>query len=94
MFRPVDFEDNPLVLNGIREGLRMFRQIRKLLLFDRHPDGVASVSLCPFDTHRKPLTVFKNLMGGGLVAGRSPLKHGMGLQINRWRRPPAKERKG
>ncbi|OWK00822.1 hypothetical protein Celaphus_00016709, partial [Cervus elaphus hippelaphus] len=48
MFHPVDFEDDPLVLNEIREDLRVecskFGQIRKLLLFDRHPDGVASVS--------------------------------------------------
>ncbi|KAK2084003.1 HIV Tat-specific factor 1 [Saguinus oedipus] len=40
--------DDPLVLNEIREDLRVecskFGQIRKLLLFDRHPDGVASVS--------------------------------------------------
>ncbi|XP_045439700.1 HIV Tat-specific factor 1 homolog [Pipistrellus kuhlii] len=48
MFHPVDFEDDPLVLNEIREDLRVecskFGQIRKLLLFDRHPGGVASVS--------------------------------------------------
>ncbi|XP_050997139.1 HIV Tat-specific factor 1 [Acomys russatus] len=48
MFHPLDFEDDPLVLNEIREDLRVecskFGQIRKLLLFDRHPDGVASVS--------------------------------------------------
>lgn len=48
MFHPTDFEDDPLVLNEIREDLRVecskFGQIRKLLLFDRHPDGVASVS--------------------------------------------------
>lgn len=48
MFHPMDFEDDPLVLNEIREDLRVecskFGQIRKLLLFDRHPDGVASVS--------------------------------------------------
>ncbi|XP_041515443.1 HIV Tat-specific factor 1 homolog [Microtus oregoni] len=48
MFHPTDFEDDPLVLNEIREDLRAecskFGQIRKLLLFDRHPDGVASVS--------------------------------------------------
>ena len=38
MFHPVDFEDDPLVLNEIREDLRVecskFGQIRKLLLFD------------------------------------------------------------
>ncbi|XP_012372803.1 HIV Tat-specific factor 1 [Octodon degus] len=48
MFHPSDFEDDPLVLNEIREDLRVecskFGQIKKLLLFDRHPDGVASVS--------------------------------------------------
>uniref|UniRef100_G1QAP8 17S U2 SnRNP complex component HTATSF1 n=2 Tax=Myotis lucifugus TaxID=59463 RepID=G1QAP8_MYOLU len=48
MFHPMDFEDDPLVLNEIREDLRVecskFGQIRKLLLFDRHPGGVASVS--------------------------------------------------
>ncbi|XP_007954204.1 HIV Tat-specific factor 1 [Orycteropus afer afer] len=48
MFHPVDFEDDPLVLNEIREDLRVecskFGQIKKLILFDRHPDGVASVS--------------------------------------------------
>lgn len=48
MFHPMDFEDDPLVLNEIREDLRVecskFGQVRKLLLFDRHPDGVASVS--------------------------------------------------
>ncbi|XP_036993726.2 HIV Tat-specific factor 1 homolog [Artibeus jamaicensis] len=48
MFHPLDFEDDPLVLNEVREDLQVecskFGQIRKLLLFDRHPDGVASVS--------------------------------------------------
>ncbi|XP_012934154.1 HIV Tat-specific factor 1 isoform X2 [Heterocephalus glaber] len=48
MFHPTDFEDDPLVLNEIRDDLRVecskFGQIKKLLLFDRHPDGVASVS--------------------------------------------------
>ncbi|XP_004457557.1 17S U2 SnRNP complex component HTATSF1 [Dasypus novemcinctus] len=48
MFHPTDFEDDPLVLNEIREDLRVecskFGQVKKLLLFDRHPDGVASVS--------------------------------------------------
>ncbi|XP_059943891.1 HIV Tat-specific factor 1 isoform X1 [Mesoplodon densirostris] len=48
MFHPIDFEHEPLVLNEIREDLRVecskFGQVRRLLLFDRHPDGVASVS--------------------------------------------------
>ncbi|XP_075419384.1 17S U2 SnRNP complex component HTATSF1-like [Tenrec ecaudatus] len=48
MFHPKDFEDDPLVLNEIREDLRVecskFGQIKKVILYDRHPDGVASVS--------------------------------------------------
>ncbi|XP_073497378.1 17S U2 SnRNP complex component HTATSF1 [Phyllobates terribilis] len=48
MFHPSDFEEDPLVLNEIREDLRSecekFGQVKKVLIFDRHPDGVASVS--------------------------------------------------
>ncbi|XP_066437918.1 17S U2 SnRNP complex component HTATSF1 [Eleutherodactylus coqui] len=48
MFHPNDFEEDPLVLNEIREDLRSecekFGQVKKVLIFDRHPDGVASVS--------------------------------------------------
>ncbi|XP_054852868.1 HIV Tat-specific factor 1 [Eublepharis macularius] len=48
MFHPKDFEEDPLVLNEIREDLRSecekFGQVKKVIIFDRHPDGVASVS--------------------------------------------------
>ncbi|CAH2315156.1 HIV Tat-specific factor 1 [Pelobates cultripes] len=48
MFHPSDFEEDPLVLNEIREDLRSecekFGQVKKVLIFDRHPDGVASVA--------------------------------------------------
>uniref|UniRef100_A0A8D0HH69 17S U2 SnRNP complex component HTATSF1 n=1 Tax=Sphenodon punctatus TaxID=8508 RepID=A0A8D0HH69_SPHPU len=48
MFHPKDFEEDPLVLNEIREDIRTecekFGQVKKLLIFDRHPDGVASVA--------------------------------------------------
>ncbi|XP_034297521.1 HIV Tat-specific factor 1 [Pantherophis guttatus] len=48
MFHPNDFEEDPLVLNEIREDLRTecekFGQVKKVIIFDRHPDGVASVS--------------------------------------------------
>ncbi|XP_048369953.1 HIV Tat-specific factor 1 [Sphaerodactylus townsendi] len=48
MFHPKDFEEDPLVLNEIREDLRTecekFGQVKKVILFDRHPDGVASVA--------------------------------------------------
>ncbi|XP_072483221.1 17S U2 SnRNP complex component HTATSF1 isoform X2 [Notamacropus eugenii] len=48
MFHPKDFEEDPLVLNEIKEDLQTecekFGQLKKVLLFDRHPDGVASVA--------------------------------------------------
>ncbi|XP_030601906.1 17S U2 SnRNP complex component HTATSF1 [Archocentrus centrarchus] len=48
MFHPSDFEEDPLVLNEYREDLRTecekFGEVKKVILFDRHPDGVASVA--------------------------------------------------
>uniref|UniRef100_A0A1A8FXQ3 17S U2 SnRNP complex component HTATSF1 n=1 Tax=Nothobranchius korthausae TaxID=1143690 RepID=A0A1A8FXQ3_9TELE len=48
MFHPKDFEEDPLVLNEYREDLRTecekFGEVKKVILFDRHPDGVASVA--------------------------------------------------
>lgn len=48
MFHPNDFEEDPLVLNEYREDLRTecekFGEVKKVILFDRHPDGVASVA--------------------------------------------------
>nr|XP_046266562.1 HIV Tat-specific factor 1 [Scatophagus argus]XP_046266563.1 HIV Tat-specific factor 1 [Scatophagus argus]XP_046266565.1 HIV Tat-specific factor 1 [Scatophagus argus] len=48
MFHPSDFEEDPLVLNEYREDLRTecekFGGVKKVILFDRHPDGVASVA--------------------------------------------------
>ncbi|XP_047661245.1 HIV Tat-specific factor 1 [Tachysurus fulvidraco] len=48
MFHPTDFEEDPLVLNEYREDLRTecekFGEVKKVIIFDRHPDGVASVA--------------------------------------------------
>ncbi|XP_061606913.1 HIV Tat-specific factor 1 [Phyllopteryx taeniolatus] len=48
MFQPADFEEDPLVLNEYRDDLRSecekFGEVKKVILFDRHPDGVASVA--------------------------------------------------
>ncbi|XP_078424564.1 17S U2 SnRNP complex component HTATSF1 [Cetorhinus maximus] len=48
MFHPKDFEEDPLVLNEIRDDIRLecekFGQVKKTLVFDRHPNGVASVA--------------------------------------------------
>uniref|UniRef100_UPI00358FE21C 17S U2 SnRNP complex component HTATSF1 isoform X1 n=2 Tax=Myxine glutinosa TaxID=7769 RepID=UPI00358FE21C len=47
-FHPQDFEEDPLVLSEIQEDLRSecekYGVVRKVIIFDRHPDGVASVS--------------------------------------------------
>ncbi|XP_048463782.1 HIV Tat-specific factor 1 [Rhincodon typus] len=48
MFHPKDFEEDPLVLNEIRDDVQLecekFGQVKKVLVFDRHPSGVASVA--------------------------------------------------
>ncbi|XP_028276828.1 17S U2 SnRNP complex component HTATSF1 [Parambassis ranga] len=48
MFHPSDFEEDPLILNEYREDLRTecekFGEVKKVIIFDRHPDGVASVA--------------------------------------------------
>ncbi|KAF7663547.1 hypothetical protein LDENG_00207960 [Lucifuga dentata] len=48
MFHPSDFEEDPLVLNEYREDLRTecekFGETKKVIIFDRHPDGLASVA--------------------------------------------------
>lgn len=48
MFHPSDFEEDPLVLNEYRDDLRSecekFGEVKKVILFDRHPDGVASIA--------------------------------------------------
>ncbi|XP_017344282.2 HIV Tat-specific factor 1 [Ictalurus punctatus] len=48
MFHPSDFEEDPLVLNEYRDDLRSecekFGEVKKVIIFDRHPDGVASVA--------------------------------------------------
>ncbi|XP_051972570.1 HIV Tat-specific factor 1-like [Xyrauchen texanus] len=48
MFHPSDFEEDPLVLNEYRDDLRTecekFGQVKKVIIFDRHPDGVASMA--------------------------------------------------
>ncbi|XP_034168220.2 HIV Tat-specific factor 1 [Pangasianodon hypophthalmus] len=48
MFHPTDFEEDPLVLNEYRDDLRSecekFGEVKKVIIFDRHPDGVASVA--------------------------------------------------
>ncbi|XP_063169391.1 17S U2 SnRNP complex component HTATSF1 [Candoia aspera] len=70
MFHPKDFEEDPLVLNEIREDLRTecekFGQVKKVIIFDRHPDGVASVSF----KEAEEADVCKQALSGRWFGGR------------------------
>ncbi|KAH0630810.1 hypothetical protein JD844_004054 [Phrynosoma platyrhinos] len=70
MFHPKDFEEDPLVLNEIREDLRSecekFGQVKKVIIFDRHPDGVASVSF----KEAEEADVCKQALSGRWFGGR------------------------
>ncbi|XP_002741882.1 17S U2 SnRNP complex component HTATSF1-like [Saccoglossus kowalevskii] len=47
MFEPKEFEEDPMAINEIIDDLKAecgkFGEVKKVLIFDRHPDGVASV---------------------------------------------------
>ncbi|XP_039210685.1 HIV Tat-specific factor 1 [Crotalus tigris] len=70
MFHPKDFEEDPLVLNEIREDLRTecekFGQVKKVIIFDRHPDGVASISF----KEAEEADVCKQALNGRWFGGR------------------------
>ncbi|XP_063089446.1 17S U2 SnRNP complex component HTATSF1-like [Cavia porcellus] len=95
MFHPEDFEDDPMVLNEIRE-----ENVPNLVKLRSSSCVIGTPMvwpLCPLGMQRKLITAFRPLMEGGLVAVRSLTAHpkrGMGLQIIRWRRPQEKGRKG
>ncbi|XP_028322735.1 17S U2 SnRNP complex component HTATSF1 isoform X2 [Gouania willdenowi] len=69
MFHPSDFEEDPLVLNEYREDLRLecekFGEVKKVILFDRHPDGVASVSFKEPDQADACIASFNGRWFGG-----------------------------
>ncbi|XP_062997623.1 17S U2 SnRNP complex component HTATSF1 [Elgaria multicarinata webbii] len=70
MFHPKDFEEDPLVLNEIGEDLRTecekFGQVKKVIIFDRHPDGVASVAF----KEAEEADVCKQALNGRWFGGR------------------------
>ncbi|XP_077977033.1 17S U2 SnRNP complex component HTATSF1-like [Glandiceps talaboti] len=47
MFDPKEFEEDPMAINEIIDDLKAecgkFGEVKKVMIFDRHPDGVASV---------------------------------------------------
>uniref|UniRef100_A0A8C5MZQ7 17S U2 SnRNP complex component HTATSF1 n=1 Tax=Leptobrachium leishanense TaxID=445787 RepID=A0A8C5MZQ7_9ANUR len=69
MFHPKDFEEDPLVLNEIREDLRTecekFGQVKKVLIFDRHPDGLASVAFREVEESDACITALNGRWFGG-----------------------------
>ncbi|XP_065841089.1 17S U2 SnRNP complex component HTATSF1-like [Oscarella lobularis] len=48
MFEPKEFEENPVAITDIKDDImeecKKFGHVKKVLIFDRHPDGVASVA--------------------------------------------------
>lgn len=69
MFHPSDFEEDPLVLNEYRDDLRTecekFGEVKKVILFDRHPDGVASVAFKEADQADACIQSFNGRWFGG-----------------------------
>ncbi|XP_034540258.1 HIV Tat-specific factor 1 [Notolabrus celidotus] len=69
MFHPSDFEEDPLVLNEYRDDLRSecekFGEVKKVILFDRHPDGVASVAFKEPEQADACILSFNNRWFGG-----------------------------
>lgn len=69
MFHPSDFEEDPLVLNEYREDLRTecekFGEVKKVVLFDRHPDGVASIAFKEADQADACIASFNGRWFGG-----------------------------
>lgn len=57
MFDPKEFEEDATLITEIREDLRKecekFGDVKKVLVFDRHPDGVCSASFKDFDEATK-----------------------------------------
>ncbi|CAL1573167.1 unnamed protein product [Knipowitschia caucasica] len=76
MFHPSDFEEDPLVLNEYREDLRTecekFGEVKKVIIFDRHPDGVASVAFKDPDQADACMQVFNGRWFGGRQLSAEP----------------------
>ncbi|KAL5457638.1 hypothetical protein EMCRGX_G034921 [Ephydatia muelleri] len=53
LFDPKEFDEHPELINDIRDDLRdegaKFGEVKKIIIFDRHPEGVASVAFKDFE---------------------------------------------
>ncbi|XP_019848654.1 PREDICTED: HIV Tat-specific factor 1-like [Amphimedon queenslandica] len=70
LFDPKEFEVDPTLITDIRDDLReecsKFGEVKKVLVFDRHVDGVASVAFKEFEPAEAAITA----MNGRYYAGR------------------------
>lgn len=72
MFVTKDFDDNPLLITEIRDDLRRecekFGDVKKVILFDRHTDGICSVAFKEIDSSIKCIAALnKRWFGGKLI---------------------------
>lgn len=98
MFHPSDFEDDPLVLNEYREDLRTecekFGEVKKVILFDRHPDGVASVAFKEADQADACIQSFNGRWFGGRQLSALPWDGTTDFQVEETAREREERLKG
>ncbi|XP_072301879.1 17S U2 SnRNP complex component HTATSF1 [Eucyclogobius newberryi] len=98
MFHPSDFEEDPLVLNEYREDLRTecekFGEVKKVVIFDRHPDGVASVAFKEPDLADACILSFNGRWFGGRQLSAQPWDGTTDYQIEETSREREERLKG
>lgn len=98
MFHPSDFEEDPLVLNEYREDLRTecekFGEVKKVILFDRHPDGVASVAFKEADQADACIQSFNGRWFGGRQLSALPWDGTTDFQVEETAREREERLKG
>lgn len=98
MFHPSDFEEDPLVLNEYRDDLRTecekFGEVKKVILFDRHPDGVASVAFKEADEADACIQSFNGRWFGGRQLSALPWDGTTDFQVEETAREREERLKG
>lgn len=98
MFHPTDFEEDPLVLNEYREDLRSecekFGEVKKVIIFDRHPDGVASVAFKEADQADACMQSFNGRWFGGRQLSALPWDGTTDFQVEETAREREERLKG
>uniref|UniRef100_A0A8C6SKK1 HIV-1 Tat specific factor 1 n=1 Tax=Neogobius melanostomus TaxID=47308 RepID=A0A8C6SKK1_9GOBI len=98
MFHPSDFEEDPLVLNEYRDDLRSecekFGEVKKVILFDRHPDGVASIAFKEPDQADACMQSFNGRWFGGRQLSALPWDGTTDFQVEETAREREERLKG